>query len=159
MQRQTYVKSLKIRFKYLISFLHFESIYIQFQWEINVFLHLLSCFSVFLNTSPSFSPSIFRRFIPEAVVQNQNYHINQNINVWAADLKPPGSLYPCVSLFLSLLQHLSLNASSFFQTIWSFYSILYWIWFGNCRFHKPTVGLFFFFFSLTASELFSKLMS
>lgn len=61
--------------------------FVQFQWEINVFLLLLSCFSVFPDTPPD--------FIPEAVVQNHNYHINHNTNVQAADLKPPGSLYAC----------------------------------------------------------------
>lgn len=30
---------------------------------------------------PLHSRSVFRRFMLEAVVQNQNYHINQNTNV------------------------------------------------------------------------------
>lgn len=61
------------RFKYLIYFLHFKHIYVQFQWEINVFLHLLSCFSVVLNTfplllSPSFAGLSRRRLFSTRII-------------------------------------------------------------------------------------------
>lgn len=92
------------------------------------------------------APPPFRRFIPEAVVQYQNYHINQSTNVWAADLMHLVlSLPVCLSL---CFQHLSFNASPgpfffFFPTIPScFKNGLEQKW-TMCRFQKPkdTVGL------------------
>lgn len=129
------------------------------QWEINVFLHLLSCFSESWAHPPP-SLSVFRRFIPEAVVQYQNYHINQSTNVWAVDLMPAGfSLCLFVSLCFNIclsMPHLSL-AHLFLWFHLVLKNDLEQKW-GMYKFQKHafTVGLLFFF---TVSELISKLIS
>lgn len=102
------------------------------------------CFHAFLcsRTRPPLSRSIFRRFIPEAVVQYQNYHINQSANARAADLKPPGSFCACLSLFL--LHNICLSMPHLFQThLFAFRLVLetfrnknVFMW----RFQKPTVN-------------------
>lgn len=118
------------------------------------FAFMLFCAPEHVPLLPSLS---FCRFIPEAVVQYQNYHINQITNVWAVDLMPPGSLYACLSF--SVLTSV-FQCIFFFRPICSYISIcienhLEQRW-GICGFQKPivTAGLFFF-----ASKLHSTLIS
>lgn len=118
-------KIIEKHFIYLIYFLHLKHIYIQSKWEISVFLHSLQ---VLLSPPPPFSASV-GRFIPEAVVQYQNYHINQSTNAWAAD---PVHLVLSFPVFSHLcFRHLSFNASSgpfYFQVL---HLVLNMIWSNN----------------------------
>lgn len=141
------------RFKYLIYFLHFKRSYIQFHWEINVFLHLLSCFSVFLNTScpppytlppPSFTGLSRRRLFRTRIITSIKTQ-----NVWAAVLKPPVCLF--------LLQHPSVRASSFPGPVVTTFpsrveNDLEQKW-CMCMFQKPIVTVVFRGFFFTASEV------
>lgn len=147
-------KIIEKRFKYLIYFLHFKPIYVQFQWEINVFLLLLSCFSVLLNTSPSF-PLCVSQVYPgggcsEPELSHQSKHKCMSCG--------PEATWFSLCLFISLSASTSVFHVFLAHLLLLFHLVLKmerkWI---MCGFQRPTVtaGLFIFIF-FTASELISK---